>query len=175
MGAFTKLARNLLKSMFDGKPDDSLIQTGWGFDSIGVTPEQEKLMWKKIDSIPNWWLEMETMPETNLLKPLCDKHRVIFITNRKDGTGIPVEKQSAEWLVRNFGIFHPAVLLSNEKGPLAKGLKLDAYIDDRDKNTWEVIHHSPSTQTYILDATYNQHVKDVPRVNTFNDFARKFL
>jgi len=115
------------------------------------------------------------MPNTSLLKPLCDKHRVIFITNRKDGLGLSVDKQSAEWLVRKFWIFYPTVLLSGEKGPLAKGLKLDYFIDDRPKNVEEVAAYYPECKTVLLDATYNQECKYPVRVQSFNDFAVPLL
>src|SRR6266704_6953959 len=124
LGAFVPAARKLCQELFDGRPDDSLVQRSWSFETLGITPAEESILWKRIDSIPNWWLTHDIMPNTSLLKPLCDKHRVIFITNRKDGLGLSVDKQSAEWLVRKFWIFYPTVLLSGEKGPLAKGLKL---------------------------------------------------
>ena len=174
-GNFVSAARKLCQELFNGRPDDSLIQTTWAFSSLGITPEEENILWKKIDSIPNWWLTHDVMPDTSLLKPLCDKHRVVFITNRKDGTGIPVDKQSAEWLVRKFYIFHPTVLLSNEKGPLAKGLKLDWFIDDRPKNVEEVASYYPECKTVLLDTTYNQECKYPIRVKSFNEFARPLL
>lgn len=172
---FTRSARELCKSLFNGKPDDRLVQTGWGFDSLGLSKEDEDVMWREIDSIPNWWTTHAALQGTHLLKPLCDKHRVVFITNRKDGVGLPVDKQSAVWLTRTFHIFHPAVLLSNDKGPLVKALKLDYYIDDRPKNVLEVIQSAPRCQTALLDATYNQEFVHGWRVACFDDFARPLV
>lgn len=172
---FTQAARKLCQELFDGRPDDSLVQTGWGFDSIGISPEEENILWRKIDSIPNWWLTHDKLSDTSLLKPLCDKYRVIFITNRKDGTGLAIDKQSAEWLVRQFHIFHPTVLISNEKWPLAAALKLDWYIDDRPKNVSEVVEHHLKCKTVLMDATYNQDFKFPLRVKSFNEFATPLL
>src|SRR5258706_2384760 len=94
---FTKGARTLCKGLF-GKPDDSLIQTGWGFDSLGMSSQEESLMWKTIDRSKNWWMHLDRLPNTSLLETLTDSCRVVFITNRKDGKGLPVDLQSAKWL-----------------------------------------------------------------------------
>jgi len=175
LGAFVPAARKICKRLFNGRPDDSLVQRSWSFETLGITPEEENIMWREIDTIPDWWLTHDPMPETSLLKPLCDKHRVIFITNRKDGLGLPVDKQSAEWLTRTFHIFHPAVLLSGEKGPLAAGLKLDYFIDDRPKNVEEVVEDYPQCKTFLLDTTYNQDFQFQARVKSFNEFAQLIM
>ena len=172
---FLGLARHLSKALH-GKPADDVVQTTWGFDSLGLTKEEEDRMWRTIDASPNWWIYHKRMPGTQLVKKLCDKHRVVFITNRKDGTGMPVETQTALWLQETFGIAFPTVLLSNKKGPLAKGLMLDAFIDDRPKNIEEVIAAHTDCQTAILRTTYNAtECLDVPEVKTFDEFAKRYL
>lgn len=172
---FTSSARKLLKELFNGKPSDDLIQTSWAFDSLGITPEEESWMWKRIDTIPNWWLNHGKMPHTDLLPQLCEKHRVIFITNRKDGAGWPIEDQTKIWLKRTFGVVNTNVIISDQKGPVAKGLKLDYFIDDRPKNYKEVYDESPATMAYLLDATYNQECQGAARARSFNEFARMIL
>lgn len=173
---FTFSARQLCKYLFNGRPDDSLIQTGWGFDSLGLTKEEENLMWRTIDAQRNWWTTFRRMPNTNLLKHLTNEHRVIFITNRKDGDdgSWPIEVQSAEWLREQFNIFSPNVIISDSKGPVALGLKLDYFIDDRPKNVEEVCQGAPKCMTYLLDATYN---KECParRISSFDAFANIIL
>jgi 5'(3')-deoxyribonucleotidase len=172
---FTSAARNVCKALFNGNPPDGMIQTGWGFDSLGITKDEENQMWRKIDSVSNWWLTHSKLPNTDLLLPLCNKHRVIFITNRKDGTGLPVDKQSAIWLTEQFGLLCPPVLLSDDKGPIINSLKLDYYIDDRPKNVSEAVLHAPRCRTALLDATYNQDFQFAWRVKSFNDFAKPLL
>lgn len=168
---FTLAARNLCKEMFNGKPADHLVQTGWGFDSLGLTNEEEKAMWERIDSIPNWWMNHEKMPGTSRLKTMCDNHRVVFITNRKDGTGWPIEQQSAEWLKQNFWLYNPTVVISGNKGDVANGLELDFFIDDRGKNYTEVCEARPQCQSALYDATYNQDTVAGWRVENFDAFA----
>lgn len=173
---FTKGARTLCKELF-GKPYDSLIQTTWAFGSLGITPEEENIMWRKLDSIENWWLGLEKLSDTYMLEQLdhSGKYRIVFITNRKDGTGYGADLQSAIWLQSKFDIRHANVVLSDDKGPVAKGLKLDYYIDDRPKNVVEVVQTYPRCQTFLLDATYNQEFTYPHRVKSFNEFAKIVL
>jgi len=112
------------------------------------------------------------MDNTDLLPQLCEKHRVIFITNRKDGTGWPIEDQTKVWLKRNFGLNNTNVIISDRKGSVADGLKLHYFLDDRPKNVLEVIGDSIATQTFLLDATYNQECLGVDRVSSLNDFIK---
>jgi len=41
ISAFVPAARKLCKQLFNGRPDDALVQTSWAFDSLGITPEEE--------------------------------------------------------------------------------------------------------------------------------------
>jgi uncharacterized HAD superfamily protein len=174
---FTSAARKLMKQMFDGRPDDALVQTTWAFESLGINAQEERRFWNKVDTIPNWWLGHYTLPNTDLLSQLCEKHRVIFITNRKDATvGYPIEEQTKLWLKRNFGVVNTNVIISDNKGPVAIGLKLDYFLDDRPKNVVEVYEAAGGqTKVYLLDTTYNQKCHAVPRVKSFNDLARMVL
>ena len=172
ISAFVPAARKLCKQLFSGRPDDALIQTSWAFDSLGITPEEENKLWRRIDTIPNWWLDHKPMENTDLLPQLCEKHRVIFITNRKDGTGWPIEDQTKVWLKRNFGLNNTNVIISDRKGPVALGLKLAYWLDDRPKNVLEVIAASPETRSFLYDATYNQECLGVDRVSSLNDFIK---
>jgi uncharacterized HAD superfamily protein len=168
---FTGSARELCKQLFDGRPDDALIQTSWAFDSLGITKDEEKLLWHTIDNTPNWWMTHGKKPETNLLGRLCQDHRVIFITNRKDGhVGEPIELQTAWWLEEKYHLVNPMVTISDNKGPLADGLKLDYFIDDRPKNVDEVCKYIPKTA--LLDATYNQEYAYGWRVRSFDAFVQ---
>jgi 5'(3')-deoxyribonucleotidase len=174
---FTGAARQLCIELF-GKPDPSAVQTGWGFDSLGITKEEEELMWRTIDAQHNWWMSHGVMPNTQYVRALTQEHRVVFITNRKDGdeksASWPIEEQSQEWLRRNFNIFAPNVIISDKKGPIAEGLKLHYFIDDRPKNVEDVIESYPLCKTYLLDAPYNKECP-VTRTFGFDSFAKMIL
>jgi 5'(3')-deoxyribonucleotidase len=172
---FSQAAREVCKEIFDGRPDDGLVQTTWAFDSLGISGAEEKLLWKEIDIRPNWWMHLKKLLNTSTLKTLTDTHRVVFITNRKDGTGWPIEQQSAEWLKQHFWLFNPTVLISDKKGPVADGLKLDYYIDDRPKNVQEVLDGAPNCKTFLLRATYNTEYNPALVVNTFDEFSNLIL
>lgn len=174
LAGFVPAARKVCKELFNGRPDDSLVQTSWAFGSLGITPEEESIMYAKIDSTPNWWLGLPVLPNTDLLPQLCEKHRVVFITNRKDGAGWPIEEQTKVWLKRNFGIVNTNVIISDNKGPVAKGLKLNGFIDDRPKNVAEVYPECPGG-TYLLSTSYNREFVGAPRIWSFDAFAELIL
>jgi 5'(3')-deoxyribonucleotidase len=172
---FSGGAREVCKKLF-GKPDDSLVQTSWAFDSLGISPEEERLMYKEIDGTQNWWMNLRKMPNTSLLKTLTESHRVVFITNRKDGAGWPIEEQTSEWLKQQFHIYNPMVVISGNKGPVASGLDLDYFIDDRPKNVLKVSEYYEGCKTYLYRDTHNHDFKyDGPEVMYFNEFAAKIL
>lgn len=164
-------ARKLLNQLY-GKPSDDLVQTTWAFESLGITPEEERNFWKIVDVIPNWWESLERLPDTDSLHSLTDNHRVIFITNRKDGSGDPIEIQTKRWLQNKYWVRSSNVVISDIKGPVAQGLKLDYFIDDRPKNVYEVAEAAPKCQAFMLNATYNVNENYPLRVNTFDDFTK---
>ena len=171
---FLKGARDTWKLLLGGRPDDSLTQTGWDFDGLGVTNKEKKLLWSTIDSTPNWWLSLEPLEDTDFLPVLVGEHRCIFITNRKDGEGDPIEVQTQRWLIKHFNIENPNVIISDKKGPIADGLKLDFFIDDRPKNVEEVILAAPKCETYLYHTTYNTEC-EVERMFGFDMFAKYIL
>jgi 5' nucleotidase, deoxy (Pyrimidine), cytosolic type C protein (NT5C) len=173
---FTLAARTLCKMLFNGKPSDDLVQTGWGFDSLGLTASEERLMWDTIDQCHNWWMDHQPLAGTNLLKLLCQNHRVTFVTNRKDGVGWPIEEQTQQFLRQNFQIYSPNVVISGDKGAVAKGLNLHYIIDDRDKNILDVVRDFPQCKSYLKRDTYNKHMASYPlQVDTFDEFAKEIL
>jgi len=171
LAAFTHAARQTMKKLFAGRPDDLLVQTTWAFESLGITAEEERIFWRHVDNEPNWWLTLKALPFTFTLPELVANHRCVFITNRKDGAGLPIEQQTSSWLRAHFGLREPTVVISNNKGPVAVGLKLDYFIDDRPKNVSEVINCS-STRVFLCDATYNASYDDAQRVANFDQFAK---
>lgn len=172
---FLGSARKALRALY-GKPEDSAIQTSWAFSSLGITEEETKGFWDYVDAVPNWWMRLQKMPNTYLVADIERSHRVVFITHRFDGAGSPVEDQTKEWLTRSFGIKNPTVVLSGDKGPVAKGLKLDWFIDDRPENVWGVVQDAPKCNAFIYDGTYNRDgdilPASVPRIANFDEFAK---
>jgi FMN phosphatase YigB (HAD superfamily) len=164
--AFRQLSLKLL-----GKPDPSLIQTDWDFECLGLTSKEVDFVWRHIKETKNWWIKLGKLPGTDELQRACI--RPIFITSRVETAGFPVAKQSEMWLMQNYGLVCPVVLVSDNKGPLAEALKLDWFIDDKVENCLDVADASVLTQVCIRTQPYNIKFEStkVRRVNTFNEFA----
>lgn len=165
-------ARKLFERLLVREIEDDPI--GWDFPNWNLSKDDWNLFWKTIDNTPNWWLTLEPLPDTDFLPVLCGEHRCIFITNRKDGTGLPIEVQTQQWLIKHFNLENPNIIISDNKGPIANGLKLDFYIDDRPKNVLEVIEAAPNCETYLYHATYNTEC-EVERMFGFDMFAKYIL
>lgn len=166
---FMGSARVICKELFD-KPDDSLIQTGWGLDSLGINQEEENQMWNVIDTQNNWWLTLDDEPGTSELARVVEEHDVYFITNRKRGQGDSVEVQSGEWLYNHHGLMCPTVISIKNKGPLIAALGLDYFIDDRDKNLEACLEFAPKCKPYMKYQPYNTIVPGVPVALDLNNF-----
>lgn len=176
---FTNSARALCKKLFNGRPDDKLVQTEWDFECLGITPAEEGMMWHIIDTTPNWWLNLKRLPNTTNLEPLAHIHDVIFITNRKPATGMTITQQTKYWLDQNTDIVAPTVIVTKNKGQLCKLLDVDYFIDDKWENCMDVAIQSPKTAVFVKDELYNRresvHGSILNRVSTFDDFAAKIL
>lgn len=167
---FTGAARKILQLLYD-RPTDSVVQMEWSLESLGITHEEERVMWNVIDKDHNWWERLYKLPQTHLVGKLCQENEVYFITNRKNGLGLPVEEQSKRWLTAKYSIEHPSVILANRKGLLCAGLGLDYFIDDRPMNIEHVRESIPTCKTVLLEHPYTADFQHPLRVKTFNEFA----
>lgn len=148
-----------------------LAKTAW------PTPEQltwdhdfnVDKVWAVVDSTPWWWARLGracSIDELALLNKLTYNHRVVFCTNRK--AGIPhVQRQTFEWL-NKYGITYPNVVVSDDKGGVAKALKIDFSIDDRVKNVNEIA--AVGCESYVLDYPYNRNGCVGKRVGSVTEF-----
>lgn len=168
--AWRKLVLNLL-----GKNTEGIVQTTWGFDSLGLNLEQEKYLWKHIDTTPDWWkYNLSRLPFTALLEVVDRDHELFFITNRKPAAGDSIEKQTKFWLLSHTAVYCPTVLVTKDKGELCKALGIRYFIDDKPSNCEDVYSNSFNTKVYIADAPYNQgEVPHLSRAANLNDFFRQ--
>lgn len=133
----------------------------WDFDyAAGVTPAQRTVLFGQA-ATTEFWGKLHALKETpyvldQLARLRYEGHHIYFITDR---SGDRAKFLTERWLGLH-GMNTPTVLLSSDKGPVAKGLKLDVYIDDRPKNVIEVAQAKVSIRTYILDAPYNREFED---------------
>ena len=171
---FGKAARVVTRELF-GKPKLDAIQTDWDFQCVGISREEENVMWRYIDNCPNWWFNrVERMPFTDLLEVADRSHDLFFITNRKAAAGGSITEQTKLWMLGNTETLNPTVIVSKYKGKLADALALDYFIDDKSANCEDVYSNSPNTKVYIADATYNQgELPHLPRAKNLDDFLRQ--
>jgi len=170
---FTKSARAIAKILF-GKPDDSVIQTTWGFESIGLSKEEESILWRVIRTTSNFWLNLDPLPGTHLLQKLSISYELVFVTTRMPTGGDMPCRQTALWLERHHGLCQPHVILSENKGEIAQRLGLTHFIDDKPENLKNIDDHTGRSLTLFQKAaTYNQDnaYQRAWMVSSFDEFA----
>lgn len=161
--------------------DRNLRPIDWAWSNMGWTKEQESALWQQLHDTPNFWTSLKIQPGVDpyLVTELAAKTTMYFPTARAQSIGDDVQIQSARWLLNNFAIPFPTVIVGNSKGPLAAALKYDYFIDDRDKNCLEVKAARPECQVFISDSGHNQTFKNedygIERVSGFNEFAKIVL
>lgn len=135
--------------------------TGWQPDTwyweraLGYTRKEEDATWEVINKSTDFWFNLAPLcPEVDL-RGLAAVHDVYFITTR---SGLYVKQQSEMWLRTIYDVAYPTVIISADKGAIARGIGLDIFIDDRDKNLWAVKGSSPETACYVIDYPYNRGV-----------------
>jgi 5'(3')-deoxyribonucleotidase len=170
---YTGAYRHLAKQLLHGKPDDSLVQTSWDFNSLGLTPDEEKFVLDHILATPNWWMTLDVLPNTSSVKVAQHHHELFFVTSRHDTGGVAASRQTQHWLHDYCGITFPTVIVSHAKGPIIQALELDYFIDDRDMNLYHIRECHPDCQIFLHDQPYNQHVQDVTRVPDVNTFLKQ--
>lgn len=159
--------------------DPNLRPTSWEWSGVEMTPERVDGAWKEILSTVDFWKTLKPISGTDrgLIRQLYWKTNLYFPTARTSTAGDEVGRQSAWWLHEVFGIEFPTVIVSSEKGEMAKALKYDYFIDDRPKNCIEVKEALPACNVFLCDASHNQkfHDERFPRVRSVNEFAHIVL
>lgn len=148
----------------------------WDYPQFyGYSDVEDKEVWKRISEDRSFW---------GTLPPYADIHRsanallaretagddLYFITSRP---GVNAKAQTEWWLSQWMPVGRNTVLISSQKGLCARALDLDAYIDDRDRNIFDVVTTHPKTSAYILDRPWNR-TPNVPlgahRVKSVEEF-----
>lgn len=161
-----------------GKPPIGAKPVDWEWSNFGLTRAQQDDAWAEVRQTYNFWdtLGTEEGATRDQLERLDNKHSLFFITARALSTGDSIQRQSCRWLLNNFGIPFPTVLVTVDKGPLAAALKLDYFIDDRPKNVIEIATAVPTCKVFLKNSMHNAGY-DSPycRIPTFDDFAKLIM
>lgn len=150
------------KNLFPAEPFDIPC---WDYPAhYGYTGEETGRVWGYIQRSANYWERLPEYEDTQTvmvrISSLMKDHEVYFITDRKGPTA---KHQTEKWLYERLPALFPAptVLISKKKGVVARGLELDAYIDDRPDNVWDVrFERGLGTKLYVMDRPWNRDEKD---------------
>jgi 5'(3')-deoxyribonucleotidase len=152
------------KDLFPYKPYEPPC---WNWtEPLGYTKEEDKAAWDAVVKDPDFWFNLKPYPTTTAILTALWRRRakgdaVYFITTRM---GIAPKTQTEEWLMaqqehRLTSFPFPTVLISANKGPVAAGLDLDWYADDKPENVVAVGEAVPHCRTILVDRPWNQHSK----------------
>jgi hypothetical protein len=159
----------------------------WNWPTLrGYTKEETSAVWGAIKQSNTFWMNLAEdhgCPTLRTMLPeLEHKHEVYFVTSR---LGRRPKRQTEIWLIEHLRYLvgplsgvSPTVLIAayRQKGLLAKGLDLDAYIDDNADNANDVawgtvpgvvdyalkregqeldLTAAPTCRVYLLNRAYN--------------------
>ena len=175
IGTFTSMAYCKF-----GRPVPETKPADWEWSNFELSKEEIASLWRDIQTTENFWesIAVERGVDRELVQSLDDMHTLYFPTARAHTSGRPVSKQSAKWLNQNFNIQFPTVFVASEKGPMARALKYDCFIDDRPKNCIDIKAALPNCRVYLKNSSHNVSYSapfNITRVNSFNAFAKIVL
>lgn len=136
-------------------PADFKDATEWNWSlGLGYTKEEVSTAWDAIKASNDFWVELPGFGDTfDVLKRIMElDHDVYFITHRM---GQLPQLQTQVWLMGYGYEKPPSVLVSSHKGLSVKALELDAYIDDKPLNCWDVRETYPACKTFVMNRSWN--------------------
>lgn len=153
---FSKTFTAMLKEEFPNVPVLSQTeQSEWDFGIPGLW--QKSKAWQEgVLQSKDFWMGLPPLmseDERERLRHLALNEEVYFVTNR---LGIDVKYQT-EWWLRARGIYNPTVIISENKGEIARALDATFAIEDKAGNATYIAYHTKNrTKSYLIDRPYNQ-------------------
>jgi uncharacterized HAD superfamily protein len=174
---FIKEFVSLLNEMY-GLPEEGALPTDWNLSNFGLSKEQIAATWQRTLNTKNFHLSLPRYSSTLDLKKLKSNKdfQLYFISTRLETVGLPADVQSIKWLQNKYEIDCPTVLLVGAKGPIAKALELDAFIDDKPETCLDV-WEATNCRVYLQDRPWNRWFDPAPivRVPSIDDFVDRIL
>jgi len=176
--AFTKI----LHDVNPGCPitEDQGKVLGWNYEEfLPVTKEDIRNAWKIIDGTTDFWISLKPLINLNPVVDFVNKNRIkhdfYFITQRGGTGGKTAVYQTVSWLQAQ-GFINPLVIETSIKGDAVKLLGIDYYIDDRDKNCWDVVVKNAECQVYCPDYPYNKNTSyPIKKVDSVIDYINQII
>lgn len=139
------------------------------------------MVWDKINESETFWLRLKPYPEANeviaqLGGRVLKGDDVYFITTRPSCGIVSAKSQTEQWLeYKVFDDFTPTVIVTADKGPIAKALDLTHFIDDKWENVRDVKDDAPDCKVYLLDRAWNRTIPitSIPRVNSVMEMLKE--
>jgi len=149
----------------------------WDFSNWDLKKGDEARIWNHVKATDDWfYLHLNALPGVVKNLPwLTEEHDVFFITTRIQTAGLSIKRQT-ELFLSDLGVTFPTVIVTKDKGPIASALQLNVFIDDKFENVERVGECSPSTDLYLMAASYNR-AYTIPKtwkvVGCFEEFINK--
>lgn len=136
----------------------------WSWEGFyGYSPEVEKKVWTEaIFESKDFWRNLDPLPHTRWTLAVLNARAkagddVYFLTNR---AGQRAKTQTEMWLYEH-GMNFPTVILSGDKTPLLRALKVNFFVDDKPETIVDAAAVAASEgwkdfQLFIRDAPYNR-------------------
>lgn len=143
------------------QPGDIEDPPTWNWPELrGYTAAEMSMVWKHIKGSPVFWASLTALPGAYdlelVIRAIEDSNDVYYVTSR---LGATAKRQSELWVEAHLNydnMAYPTVIVSSEKGDIAKALKLDVFVEDNRDNAYDVAAKSPYTRIYLLNYRYNQ-------------------
>jgi hypothetical protein len=159
--------------------DESDIK-GWRWsDWYPASQELLDLAWQVMTEKESFWENIEVL-HPDQVHYMCEhlnnnpQVAVYFITSRVTTRGDTLIRQTIKSLEK-IGWTSPQVIVSFQKGTLARALDLKYFLDDRAENCVEVSMHCPDTKVFILDKPHNRIMHDknfrLTRITRLEEFT----
>lgn len=131
-------------------------------------PEKNSLIvsgFRELAKKPDFFLGLKPYEETvNLIADLKSQgHDISLVTNRPGSLSLA----TSLWL-DGYKVFRDNLSLlghDEEKGPVVKGLELDAFVDDYHKNLYSIREKHPECQLFLLNRPWNKKCNDFCRIS----------
>ena len=125
---------------------------------FGYTKAETTEVWNRIKASSGFWHSLDPLyPSIDVLSSYYPRlrqagHEIIFVTSRP---GTLAKFQTERWLQTWFSCPTVVIAKTGHKGLIARGLELDAIIDDNADNCFDVLKESPTTRMFIVPRRYN--------------------
>jgi hypothetical protein len=134
------------------------------------------MVWDMATRNPQFLIDLPPLAspqEFALIESLNLVGDVYFVTHRLAFGSKAITEQ---WLM-DHGISAPTVILSGEKGLMAKAVQATFVIEDSAANIKAILEQSPETKTYLMEYPYNAEVAPLVyrSVKSVAEFARDVL